>query len=258
LWLLFLFIFVRRNRLMLVTALLLILVVGIFHNSMIALRSGAGWLTLDTSEKVALFMEEKRQEHYESGDRALIAPAAWRFGEESRLSTAFIRMRDRGYSAGWATIATALYAPLPRLFFPDKPEPGSVDGTRLTIGVHAIQGEIRGNPYCMCGFLTGLHAYWELGIFGLLLFSAIAGAYIRLMASVSRRLGVAALPVLELFFKPWWMEPKLWMSEIIIQVVQYLIPLAALRVTIQGIQLLVQKQRSTRHNVTGIPDRIAP
>lgn len=103
-----------------------------------------------------------------------------------------------------------------------------MDGTRLTIGMHAIQGEIRGNPYCMCGFFTGLHAYWELGPLGLALFSMLAGMYIRVLAFTSRHLGIAALPVLELFFKPWWMEPKPWMSEIIIQIVQYVLPLLAI------------------------------
>jgi len=233
-WGLFLFVFVHRNRLLLAVAGILLLSVGVFHNSMISQRSHAGWETLDVSERLTLLSQDRENQRYNIDENQSVMDAAvWRFGEASRLSTAFLRMVDRGYSAGWSPIATALYAPLPRLFFPDKPEPGSVDGTRQTIGVHAIQGEIRGNPYCMCEYFTGLHAYWELGPLGLVLFSALAGVYIRTLASTLRRLGIAALPVLDLFFKPWWMEPKLWMSEIVIQIVQYILPLLAVWMIIQ-------------------------
>jgi hypothetical protein len=228
-WALFLFVFVHRYRLLLAVVGFLLLSVAAFHSSMGSQRYQAGWETLDMRERFALLSEDRQNQRYEMGeDQSLIGAAAWRFGEESRLSTAFLRMTNRDYSAGWSPIATALYAPLPRLFFPDKPEPGSVDGTKRTIGMYAIQGEIRGNPTSMCGFFTGLHAYWEFGMLGLVLFSAFAGMYIRVLAHASRHLGIAALPLLELFFKPWWMEPKLWMSEIILQAVQLILPLLAL------------------------------
>lgn len=96
-WLLFLFVFVHRNRLLLTVAGLLLLSVAVFHDSMASQRSSLGVETLNTRERLALVLQDKQGQRDETGaEQSLVAAAAWRFGEESRLSTAFLRMRARG------------------------------------------------------------------------------------------------------------------------------------------------------------------
>jgi len=103
---------------------------------------------------------------------------------------------------------------------------------RQTIGVHAIKARFGGIhivcvsiPQAPC--LLGARPTWLGAV-------QCAGRGVHSHAgSTLRRLGIAALPVLDLFFKPWWMEPKLWMSEIVIQIVQYILPLLAVWMIIQ-------------------------
>jgi len=222
LWLMFLYLFVSRKKIILIGAIAGIIIVFFLHSVIIEVRLKEGFSDKSAFEKIGAFVAGKKAG---AGQDDLLKSMEFRFGEASRVSVAFLRLYNNGMAAGLKPIQTALWVPLPRKFFPDKPQPGSVDGTRKGMGMHVVQGYMRFNPKVMSDFLTGVHAYWELGLFGVVVFSIISGVFVTLCAKYFANFGLAGLPLMMMVLKPWWNEPKLWISQIILESVTVLIPL---------------------------------
>jgi hypothetical protein len=222
LWLIFLYIFVSRKKIILYGALAGIVMVLLLHSVMIDVRGMANFNDKSPIEKIGAFVAGKKA----GADLAdLLSGMEFRLGEASRVSVAFLRLYNNGMAAGLKPIQTALWVPLPRKFFPAKPQPGSVDGTWDGMGMHVVQGYMRAWPWVMSDFLTGVHAYWELGLFGVALFSILSGVFVAFCANYFSNFGLAGLPLMMMVLKPWWIEPKLWISQIILESVTVLIPL---------------------------------
>lgn len=206
-----------RPRLTAVTVLALVAFLAFFsafQDSYLALRD------VDRSASTAERLTSLRETNDES--QGLGASAEQRLGAASRYSVGFVRMWERGRSAGWKPIANSLWAPLPRLFFPDKPWPTSVDGDQYTSGMYLCVTEVHQSVnFTMTEFLTGAHAFWEFGWVGVIALSLVAGAYAAFGVGFAARLGSAGPPVLLLFFKPWgYNNPKMWISDVVLELTQ--------------------------------------
>jgi len=221
-WLFFLFFFVNRKKSIIFVSIIGIVAIILFQSSMLEVRGLPGYYSKTPIERIQSIIYENKTQRIQNN---LLDSIEFRFGEASRLSVAFLRLYENGKAAGLETIKSALYAPLPRKFFKDKPQPGSIDGTKEGMGMYIIQAVMRNAPWNMSDFFTGLHAYWELGIVGVILYSFLSGVFIIYCANYFARFGLVGLPMMMVMLKPWWNEPKLWISEIILQVVHILIPL---------------------------------
>lgn len=176
------------------------------------------------------------------GGRSALEEIEWRFGAASRMSTKFIDMYDRGDGAGINPIKNSFLGFLPRSINPDKPHPSTVDGDDIySQGMYLLFREIHGyDTFSMVEFSTGGHAYWEFGWLGVLVLSAISGMYIGLCLYYFQSLGLVALPLLMATFKPWgYVDPKIWVSDIVVQIYQLILPLAGVVI----IYLFVKKSR---------------
>ena len=221
-WLFFLYFFVNRKKYILYLAIIGFATIAIFQSVMLQVRAGQEFRKMSPIEQITTFVSVKE---LKSEGNNLLSSMELRFGEASRLSVAFVRLRDRGEAAGLRPIVSALYAPIPRRFFPEKPEPGSIDGTRRGMGMHIIQDVMRGEWWNMSDFFTGLHAYWELGMFGVVVFSFFSALFISFCANYFARFSLAGLPLMMVMLFPQWNEPKLWISQIILQIFHILLPL---------------------------------
>jgi hypothetical protein len=173
------------------------------------------------------------------GIRSSIEEIEWRFGASTRLGTAFINLYDRGEAAGFNPIKHSLMGFLPRSINPDKPIPSTlVPDDIYSQGMYIIQREIHGpSSRSMVEFPTGAHFYWEFGLIGVFILSAISGLYIALCAQYFSKLGFVAFPLIVAVFKPWgYVDPKIWVSDIAMQIYQILLPLILLVLIIRSIR----------------------
>jgi hypothetical protein len=166
-----------------------------------------------------------------AGGRSAIDELEYRFGASTKMSTAFINLYDRGEGAGINPIYNSSFGFIPRLIFPDKPHPSTVDGDNIrSQGMFIIYSYIHGsNSMSMVEFSTGGHFYWEFGLIGVFLLSIISGIYMALCVKLFSKLGLVAIPLMYAVFKPTgYVEPKMWVSDIIMQIYQIIIPLTFL------------------------------
>jgi len=173
---------------------------------------------------------------HKKGERSVLGDIEWRFGAPTRLGTAFIDLYGRGEAAGFNPIKHSLMGFLPRFIDPDKPYPSTVQGDDIySQGMYVIYRERYGyDTFSMVEFPTGGHFYWEFGLAGVFFLSAISGIYIALCANWFSRFGIVALPLMIAIFKPWgYMDPKIWVSDIAMQIYQIILPLIALFFAVQ-------------------------
>ena len=194
---------------------------------------------------------EKRQE------RSPLQEVEWRFGASTRMGTAFLRLYDRGDGAGFNPIKHSLQGFLPRSMDPDKPQPSTLNGDDIyTQGMYVIAGEIVGyDSTSMVEFPTGAHFYWEFGLLGVLVLSAVSGVYIGLCSRYFSRLGIVAVPLIVTVFKPWgYVDPKIWVSDAAMQLYQIILPLIALVFAVRfvhGAGALLRYQLRSGRSVVG-------
>ena len=184
-------------------------------------------LMYDTSRITADFDVSSEKK----GERSAIDEIEWRFGASSRMSATFIRMYDRGDGAGLNPILNSVRGFLPRSIDPDKPIPSTVDGSDIyTQGMYFIYREVYGyDTYSMTEFSSGGHAYWELGLLGVILLPLVSGVYIGLCAYHFQRLGIISLALMMAIFKPFgYVDPKIWVSDVALQLYQLILPLTLL------------------------------
>lgn len=174
------------------------------------------------------------------GDRSVWEEIEWRFGASTRLGTAFINLYYRGDSAGLNPIKNSALGFLPRSINPDKPHPSTLHGDDIySQGMNIIHKEIHGYHlnYNMVEFPTGGHFYWEFGLLGVLILSAISGIYIAMCSYFFSKLGLLSLPLMVSVFKPWgFMDPKIWVSDIILQLYQIILPLILAIILVRSVR----------------------
>jgi len=175
------------------------------------------------------------------GERTNLEEIEWRFGAATRMGTAFFSMYDRGDSAGVNPIIHSLQGILPRSIYPDKPYPSTLRGDDpFSQGSYLIYKEVHGyETSSMVEFPTGAHFYWEFGWFGVFFLSLISGLYIALCVRWLALFGAASIPLIVVFFKPWgYVDPKIWVSDIALQLYQVVLPLALLIAIVSAIEVI--------------------
>jgi hypothetical protein len=225
LWMMFLVLFVQRKPRYVLVAFALAVLVLVFRNVMTVAR-----MAPDARGQSLVGMVDVMREVRASGVQqgSLLEDVEFRFGVASRHSAAFVRLHHEGAGAGINPIVSALYTPVPRRFLPGKPEIGSVDGTKQGMGMYLINAVIDPGSGDMSDFYTGAHAYWEFGAIGVVVLSMFSGAVLALLVCRIGFLGTAALPMIMIMMKPPWLEPKLWVAQLIAHLVHVLVPLLLL------------------------------
>ncbi len=225
LFLTFIYLFVSRKTYILYIAIVGIVLIVMSHNVMTIVRARDDFKSKSMTENFMVMIAEIGANR-DDGD--FWGALDFRFGEASRRSVGFLRLVDSGICAGFNPIKSSLYGLIPRRYFPDKPVQGSIDGTKEGMGMYIIHSVMTPGSANMSDFFTGLHAYWELEFLGVFLFSAISGVFIALCVGFFGKFGSAGLPLMMIMLKPPWLEPKLWISEIIGDIFHTLIPLVVL------------------------------
>lgn len=207
--------FLFRKRKLVINIFFLLFLFAIFQSYYMSIRH------LGTEDKVGMLS---------SGDigkqqKTLIEELEFRYGEQSRLSVAFLRRGLESKFVGTKPLESSLYAPLPREFFPNKPIPGSIGDDKYSMGMYLINKDLRGEWWNMTEFFPSAHSYWEFGIAGVIFVSIISALYIAFLTFFLLRLKLLSIPFLLLFFKPWgYNEMKIWLYEIPLQIFQYVVP----------------------------------
>lgn len=199
--------------------------IAVFQSQFVNVRFDMG-KALTLSEKIDLLFYALENDNFYNSPNTnsnFFKEADYRFGAMTMYSVGFYRMANRGSYAGLECIKNSFYVFLPRLFVEDKPIPTSVDGTLYGMGMYKTVTEIEGEG-SMCEFSTSAHAYWELGLIGVILFSIIPAIYIFLNIKLFRNFDMLGFPFLIVILFPWYNEPKLWISEIVLQLGQVILP----------------------------------
>ena len=171
-----------------------------------------------------------------------------------RIGTAFLGLHDRGEAAGINPIKHSLMGFLPRSIAPDKPIPSTLDPDDIySMGMYVISREIYGyDTFSMVEFPTGAHFYWEFGVLGVILLSAVSGLYVAVCAQAFSKLGMIALPLLVAIFKPWgYVDPKIWVSDIALQLYQVILPLILLLLITGAVRYVAKNVRVTFNGDAG-------
>lgn len=191
----------------------ILLLLVVFQGGMTAFRSDK---ITDVTESIKAI-----RGHQKDGSRPLLEEIDFRFGALTRYSVGFTRMVGRGYSAGLRPVLNSMYAPIPRRFMPDKPVPCSAEGDIYSMGMYLCSNEITKIETNMVEFSTAAHAYWELGLFGILFFSIIPAIYVFYSIRLFRRFKLLGPCFMMAIFKPWgYNDPKIWVSDIVLQLSQ--------------------------------------
>jgi hypothetical protein len=243
LWFLFLYLFIKRRRELLVYSVVGAFLLVFSANLMTQIRGEEKIISGTFVENVSSMFEAVLRG---SPDSSFLESVEFRFGEGGRKSVGFLRLVDNDQSAGLAVIESALLSFIPRRYFPEKPLLGSIDGTREGMGMHIIHIILENRPNIMSEFYTGVHAYWELSIIGVIIFSSISGFFISACIIYFKNLGPFGLCLLMALLKPPWLEPKLWTSELIANIFHVLLPLLFFWYLVKICVLLFYKIRFTK------------
>ena len=158
----------------------------------------------------------------------ILSDAIWRFGENRRVSSGYLRWVETNGFVGSGPILNSLLSILPRQFWSEKPEPGSFDGSKYGKGMHVIHKMTYGNEKNMSSFYTGLHEYWLFGLAGVIILSFISGLIQYGIVSFLFKYGEYGFLVIIATYSIWWQMPKLWFSEILLHLNTIYLPLLLL------------------------------
>ncbi len=198
------------------SGLIILVLLGMFQGGMVAFRNEE---STSFTEFFNFLQSSKNKE-----DKSLLEEIDYRFGALTRYSVGFIRMTERGYYAGLNPVINSFYSPIPRSIMPDKPVPCSANGDLYSMGMYLCVSEIVHDSYSMVEFSTAAHSYWEIGVLGLLLYSAIPAFYIFFSIKFFRKFDLLGPCFFFSVLKPWgYNDPKIWVSEIIMQIPQIIL-----------------------------------
>ena len=180
-----------------------------------------------TSEKISLLLGYSNEvDLLETGAKHLDAFSniVWRFGENRRVSAGYLRYVELHGFVGLAPVINSVKAIVPRSYWPEKPEPGSIDGSKYGKGMYIIHKYTYGNGKNMSGFYTGLHSYWEYGLVGMMCVSFFIGLIQYALTSFFLSFGRQGEVLLIAVYSIWWEMPKLWLSEVVLHLVTIYLP----------------------------------
>ena len=160
------------------------------------------------------------------GSRTFLDEVEWRLGAPTRAGTQFLYLYNEN-PAGINPIRNSLMGFMPRSLNENKPHPSALNANdQYSLGMYLIMGRLYGTETLMVEFPTGAHFYWEFGILGIIILSIISGLYIGLCIRFLTYKGLIAIPLIFATFKPFgYVDPKIWVSDIVMQLYQLILPL---------------------------------
>ena len=180
---------------------------------------------LSSIEKLALLTTSKKDAKEENPFVTFWHAAGNRF-IDAALSAGLVKAVLRGDSAGLQPVLGAIASPIPRLFWPGKPAPGSFDGTNEGTATYVVWRETIEGMSWECGpFTSGSHSFWELNMVGVILFGILSGLFARTMLHATINAGKIGLVFWGLTFHPLAFIVNLWAPEIIMVLMQRILPL---------------------------------
>jgi len=166
----------------------------------------------------------------------------FRFGMMARMSSKFVHLYFNDEAAGFNPILNSAVGIIPRSVWPNKPHPSTLDGNDLySQGMYKIySASVNKYSTNMVEFSSGGHMFWELGIIGVLFFPIVSALFVSLIISFFKaKTNYIGLAMLISSFKPWgFMEPKIWLSDIPLQIYQIWFPLLLLYIIARFIRIL--------------------
>lgn len=248
LYLVFYNIFHNKNSATIKLSFLMVVFLALFYEEMHQVRAYANMAKVDRLgpvEKIQLIINSDTPlSNTHTPGSGFLDKVEWRFGEHSRMSVGYLRMYNRGKSAGLNPLENSFHL-LPRYFYLDKPIPGSIDGSELGLGMRLIHREIRGTLWNMSGFFTGLHSYWEFGLGGVVVVSLFVGAFSVFLIFLCGNFKYLGLPLMIIMHDTWWWStPKIWSYEISIQLFNLLIPFLFIWVIVKLVYTFVLNLKS--------------
>ena len=160
-------------------------------------------------------------------DRSAFEEIRFRFSASTLYSTGFLMMEEKGIVAGINPIAHSLSGIVPRKYWPEKPIPSTLNPNDIySQGMYLIYKAVEGEGSTnMVEFSSAAHSYWEMGLFWVAASSFIAGFYVFLSIKIAGMLKHFGIVYLLSTLKPFgYMDPKMWTSEIILQIYQIMLP----------------------------------
>lgn len=158
----------------------------------------------------------------------LLKEMDYRYGAQGTYTVGFYRLVDKEGYVGLNCIVNSFYTFMPSVLVgKDKPVSTSSDGTQYGMGMYKCVNAIDGSQN-MCGFFSSGHAYWELGFFGIIIFSIIPAVFDFWCVSLFRRMDILGIPLYTAIFMKSFVEIKMWVSLIVVDFAQIILPLILL------------------------------
>lgn len=179
---------------------------------------------LNIAEKISLLKTAKTDAKEDNPLITFWHAAGARF-IDAALSAGLVKAVSRGDSAGIQPVLGALVSPIPRLVWSDKPAPGSSDGTNEGMATYVVWREIIGMSWSCGPFTSGAHSFWELNIIGVIIFGVFSGLFARIILHATMKAGKIGLVFWGLSMHPLAFIVNLWAPEIIISLIQRMLPL---------------------------------
>ena len=175
-------------------------------------------------------------------NRNLFQEVDFRFGMMPRMSSKFFELSDRTGHVGFIPFWNSLVGIIPRSLWKDKPVPSTYTGTDLKDqAMYLIYEESMGRPSSsMVEFSVAGHYFWELNVFGVIVLAVVSGLYSKIVL-ISTNDNIIGLSAIISTMKPWgFMDPKIWISDIPLQIYQVFVPLALCYLVFKVVQILLR------------------
>ena len=202
-----------------------------------------------------LFESVKTGEIKDPEDMSFVASLADR-AQGPRNSIILYELYDTGQGAGFKPLSSALYMPIPRVFWPDKRPAGSIDTTNTGAAVYLVRKIGYGAPiYNMGPILSSAHAYWEWGWLGVLLGGVITGLFWNVLLTLCERSARPLHLIVVLSFSAALLIDgfltALMPLYAIVRAFWFILPTIMLYVTILWVARIIQRKRAFSRQLFG-------
>lgn len=201
---------------------------------------------IEMANKIASTKSHQNTESkYEANN--LLNEMDYRYGAQGTYTVGFYRLVEREGYVGLNCIKNSFFTFIPSVLYGgEKPVSTSSDGTMEGMGMYKCVNAINGSNN-MCEFFTSGHAYWELGILGVILFSIIPALFDFWCIRLFRKLDILGLPLYTVFFMRAYNTFKMWVSFIVVGFAQVVLPVLLL-IWFYSFTKNSKKRRAQTHN----------
>ena len=171
--------FNSRRKYLIISVLLLVAFIPLFSflggqqfRSMVAETintPGGGTFNL-----IKLFIEQRKATAIDDNQNMTFLDSLAQRAQGPRNSVVLYNLYEENSGGGLSIYLGSVLFPLPRIIWPEKPIPGSLDSNPENSAVYIVMNIGHNLPY-MGPILASAHAYWEGGWFTLILYGLLTG-----------------------------------------------------------------------------------